>query len=493
MKKIVVIVVVLGGLGGGGYYWLWGKKAVDPAQQTVTAPVERGQLRVTVSSTGRVVSNLDVEIKCKASGEVIELPFDVSDSVKEGQLLLRLDPNDELRKVRQAEVVLQSSQAKLRVAEQNLAIATLNLATDTLRAKAALETAKVRAHDARTRADRLKELLARKLASQDEQDSAEALASLAEAEQKYATIRMEELKTQEQAIELKRQEKRQAEAQAESDQIDLDIARQRLRDTTVNAPMDGVVTARPVQIGQIVSSGISNVGGGTTVLMVSDLSRIFVIAAVDESDIGKVEVGQPASITVDAFPGQFFDGNVVRIAAKGNNISNVVTYEVKIEVFGSSGSGGVTKDALIRKAVSRPAATVPGGDTAPSAGQAGGPRSPDGRRTGKDGPRPLTRPARHLKPEMTANVEIVVTEKKDVLLAPADAVFKRDQQYLATVSKPDGGTEDRTVEIGMTNGTKTEIVNGLSEGDVVVRKNTGDSKWRGGSPRMTPGRMMGGR
>ena len=81
--------------------------------------------------------------------------------------------------------------------------------------------------------------------------------------------------------------------------------------------MDGVVTDRKVQTGTIIASGVSNVGGGTTILTLSDLSRIYVLASVDESDIGKVQVGQPATITVDAYPSMQFAGKVVRIASKG--------------------------------------------------------------------------------------------------------------------------------------------------------------------------------
>src|SRR6185369_13545868 len=94
-------------------------------------------------------------------------------------------------------------------------------------------------------------------------------------------------------------------------------------------------------------SALTNVGGGTTIMTVSDVSRIFIIASVDEAEIGKVKVGQPVNITADAFPNRRFYGVVTRIDEKGVNVSNVVTYGVDIEVLGEAGGAG--------SAASRPA------------------------------------------------------------------------------------------------------------------------------------------
>jgi multidrug efflux pump subunit AcrA (membrane-fusion protein) len=180
-----------------------------------------------------------------------------------------------------------------------------------------------------------------------------------------------------------------------------------------------------VQIGQIISSGISNVGGGTTTMILSDLSRIFVLASVDESDIGRVQVGQSAIITADAFPGKEFEGRVLRIATQGVNLNNVVTFEVKIEVIGKNKS--------------------------------------------------------LLKPEMTTNVIIIIEQKDDVLLIPSEAVLRKAGGYVAEVMK-DGVKEERKVRGGINDLTMLEIVDGLSEGEVVViRKDTSENRWSGRS------------
>jgi len=156
MKKIIIVLVAVALLGAGGYYWKTRADVAKAAEvKPTTAAVERGALRVTVSSTGKVVSNLDVEIKCKASGEVVGLPFDVSDVVKKGDLLMELDPVDEQRRVRQAKVTLSASEAKLVIGQRNLSVAERTLATDRDRANAALKAAEARAKDARLKANRV--------------------------------------------------------------------------------------------------------------------------------------------------------------------------------------------------------------------------------------------------------------------------------------------------------------------------------------------------
>lgn len=436
MKKLIVILVVVA-LAGGGAYWWWVYRpahAPDPVP-VVTEKVERGNIRTIVASNGRVVSNLDVDIKCKASGEILKLPFDVSDSVKKGELLVELNPVDEDRVVRQCEVRLRSAEAQLEIARRNLAVAERTLTTDGQRADATLNSCEARAKDARAKADRVKELFAKKLMSQEDLDTAETAAVQAGTELETAKVKLEELKTQEVALELKRQEVKQAESDAEAARIALEIAQDRLHDTKVVAPMDGIVAVRNVQIGQIIASGVSNVGGGTTMLTLSDLSQIFVLAAVDESDIGKVKLDQDVLVRADAYRGKRFRGKVVRIATRGVNLSNVVTFEVKIEVVGEA------------KAL--------------------------------------------LKPEMTTNVEITTAEKENVLLVPAEAVIIKAGKQYATVVKDDATKEDVPVKADLTDGNKTEIAEGLTEGQtVVVYKGSGETKWSGAQKQGGPPRGM---
>ena len=129
-------------------------------------------------------------------------------------------------------------------------------------------------------------------------------------------------------------------------------------------------------------------------------------------------------ITADAFPGKRFSGKVIRIAPQGVNTSNVVTFEVKIEVTSDN------KSLLL--------------------------------------------------PDMTANVNIVQARKDNVLLVPIAAVTRKDRKEIVTVQKADQTTDDRTVEIGISDGTNDEIISGVAENEtVVLHKGPGDSRWNG--------------
>ncbi len=434
--KIGVLAALIGAAGAGFYYWKKQSEAktAKPAAAT-TEKVSRGTIEQSVSSTGRVVSNLDVDIKCRASGQVMKLPFDVSDAVKAGDLLLEVDPADQQRQVQLAEVKLSASQAKLAQSKQDLLIAEQNVTTARDRANAALAAAQIRARDAQTKADRRRQLIEQKLGSQEDYDAAVTEAAQAEAALDTAKVEVDQVRIQELGIESKRQDVALADSDVKSNQISLDNAKLQLSYTTVTSPIDGVVAARNTQIGTIISSGVTNVGGGTTVLTISDLSHIFILASVDESDIGGVDEDQDAVITADAFPGKRFQGKVVRIATKGVNTSNVVTFEVKIEVTSEN--------------------------------------------------------KRMLKPEMTANVRIIAARREDVLVAPVQAVLRKQGKQYATVVGPDGAQTEKEVKIGLGDGDRWEIQSGLEEGDtLLVRANEAQSKWRadqGGRPPMMPG------
>ena len=437
-RWFIVVAVVLALAGGAGYYW-WQRTASAASPTTAPASVvqvAKGSILQAVASTGRVVSNLDVDIKCKASGEIVNLPFDVSQTVKKDDLLIELDPVDELRAVRLAEVSLAQSQAKLAQSNQNLLIAQRNLETARIKADAAVVSSTSRAKDLRSKSDRRKELLKQQLSSDEEFSTADAAAVQAESDVRTAQMQVQDLKAQEIAIDLRKEDVKLAEAEVQSDTINLENARQRLADTKVVAPMDAVVSALNVQKGQIISSGITNVGGGTTAMTLSDMSRMFVLAAVDESDIGKVKLDQVVNVSVDAYPGKLFEGKVVRIATRGVNVSNVVTFEVKIEII--------------------------------------------------DKKRSL------LKPEMTANVQVVVARRDDVLVVPTKAVNRKQGKGKATVTIVSGETStEQPVELGLTDGEKWEVTSGLTEGQTVAVRNEVASKWVGGSGGPPPGMMMG--
>ncbi len=296
----------------------------------------------------------------------------------------------------------------------------------------------MKASNLQKKADRQKQLLAQSLASQEEFETDETDAAQAEADLSNARIAKEQLKSQTVALEVKKEDVNLATQQVKLDNIDLQNAKQQMDYTTVVAPMDGVIADLTIQMGTIISSAISNVGGGTSVMTVSDMSHIFVLASVDESDIGGVAKWQAVDITADAFPGKHFSGQVVRIATQGVNVSNVVTFEVKIEVTSAN------KDLL--------------------------------------------------KPQMTANVDIIESSKHNVVAVPMQAIVRKQGKTFVTVVKADGSSEDREVALGIGDGESQEVASGLNGGEqILVHKTDSNSAWSSKTgPRRMPGLLPGG-
>jgi HlyD family secretion protein len=418
MKKYVLL-PGLAAASFAGYLWLQARNpAAEPVPPgSVTARVERGPLRVEVSCTGRVVSRLDVEVKTRGSGVVIALPYDVNDVVHAGDLILALDPAQEERAVKHAQIALAAAELRLAQARQRAAATANNLPAVRLREETALAAARSNSRDALLKVEKLQRLLAKGLVSRSEVETAEAAALQAAAQQGAADARDKEFAAGETGLELQRQEITLAQSQIETALLDLASARSRLSELRVTAPMDGVVTRRTAQIGQLVASGMA---GGSASMTISDLSRLFVLAAVDESDVGTVKAGQAALISADAFPGRRFEGRVVSVAARGQSVANIVSFEARIELLGAE-------------------------------------RLP-------------------LKPEMTANVRIVVEERDGVLLVPCRAISRSGERSRVLAR---GAVEDRPVDPGAGDGTRQEICRGLSEGEVVVVQPAAGS---GGAP-----------
>lgn len=416
MKKWMMVAALCVVLGAGGFYrWKASATTAEEGGTTTLAAVkvERGPIQQEVACSGSVISNLDVEIKCKSTGQIVELPYDISDPVEKGALLLKIDPVDEERTVRQAQVKVESAEAKLARAKQSLVVSEQELANSRREAHATLKAAEASSKDLREKAHRMQTLREKKYATTEETETAEASAIQADSTLDKAGVGIDALKVQEGQLELLRQDIKLAQADVDSYKIDLETALQRLKETKVYAPAAGVISSRLVQIGQIISSPTQNVSGGTSLLTLSDLSRVFVNASVDESDIGQVRPKQTASITVDAFPDEHFKGEVVRVATQGAKVSNVVTFEVKIEVLDEA------KNRLL--------------------------------------------------PKMTADVKILVASKDSALTIPCEAVKRRGPEKIVLVPAATG-TEPTPVVVktGIEDGTRTEILAGVDEGATIV-------------------------
>ncbi len=385
----ISIAVVLVAVIFGAVRVVMGKaRAVDPAS---IAKVSRGDVAKSVVATGKVQPILQVEVKSKASGIVTNLAADINDRVHKGQLLAQLDQQEILDQVAAQKATLAASESNSRAAQAAIALDRVNAeAPDLPMYKHTYERAR-----------------------QMQADGVVSAQALDDAQQKYVVS----VNTRDRAVSqitVDTAKLHQAQAQVEQAQASLKQLEEQLSYTNITAPMDGVVLSRDVEKGDAVSSILVLGSTATQIMTVGDTHQVYVQGKVDEADIGKVFLGQPARIKVESFKDKTFVGKVTRIAPLGVEKDNVTTFEVRVSIDN------------------------PGGE---------------------------------LKANMTANAEILLDEHKNVLTVPEQAV-KYDQNRKATIEIPDPKekTGRRTVAIqtGLSDGTKIEVTSGLKEGDQVI-------------------------
>jgi HlyD family secretion protein len=361
---------------------------IDPSK---LAKVEKGDLAKSVVATGKIEPITKVEVKSKASGIVKKLYVDYGDRVKKGQVLAELDREEIQARVDQARAQLEASTASLNGTRADLE-----------RAKVDAEGPDVpllkRAYD---RAEGM---------AKDGVVSASALDD-AEKNYKMSLNKQNVSKAQLQVLQAKIG---QAQGQMAQDRANLKQLEEQLGYTTIESPLDGIVLSRDVEIGDAVSSILVLGSTATLVMTLGDTSEVYVKGKVDESDIGKVYLGQPARIKVESFKDKTFTGKVTKISPMGVEKDNVTTFEVRVSI-----------------------------------------NNPEG----------------VLKAMMTANAEIILEEHKGVLQIPEGSIIY-DKDKKASVEVPDPkakeGKKKIAVNIGISNGAKTELLQGLKEGDQVV-------------------------
>ena len=247
-----------------------GQRAASPtAQQYDTATVEKRPLVLTVEAAGVIEPVRTVEIKSKASGEILELGADTGDTVQKGALLARIDPRTPRNRLDQAAAQLNAAQA--------------------------------RSTNARSQLERGNKLLGNAWINQADYDKLVLDAATAASE--VVTAR-----------------------------IAVDNARIALDDTEVRAPGDGTILYKKVERGQVISSPTMDVGGGTLLITMADLSRVQARVRVDETDLGKIAPGMPAKITVASFPGKRFAGTIEKIEPQAVVEQNVTLFPVLISL-----------------------------------------------------------------------------------------------------------------------------------------------------------------
>src|ERR1700675_4239081 len=361
---------------------------IDPSK---LAKVEKGDLAKSVVATGKIEPITKVEIKSKASGIVKKLYVDYGDKVKKGQTLAELDREEIQARVDQARAQLEASTASLNGT------------------RADLERAKVDAEGPDVPLLKRAYVRAQGMAK----EGVVSASALDDAQKNYemSLNKQNVSKAQLQVLQAKIG---QAQGQVAQDRANLKQLEEQLGYTTIESPIDGIILSRDVEVGDAVSSILVLGSAATLVMTIGDTSEVYVKGKVDESDIGKVYLGQPARIRVETFKDKSFNGKVTKISPMGTEKDNVTTFEVRVSI------------------------TNPGGE---------------------------------LKAEMTANAEIILEEHKSVLQIPEGAIIY-DKDKKASVEVPDPSAKDgkkkMAVNIGISNGAKTELLSGLKEGERIV-------------------------
>ncbi len=352
---------------------------------------ELGDIARSVVATGKVQPITKVEVKSKASGIVTRLDTDINAQVKTGQVLAQLDQQEILDQVA-------AQKAQLAAAESNARAAAASIQYDRVNAEA-------------PDLPMYKNTYERNL--QMSKQGVVSQQSLDDAQQKYLAAANTRDKAVSQ-ISVDSSKLRQAEAQVAQAQASLKQLEEQLSYTTITSPMDGTILSRDVEIGDAVSSILVLGSTATLVMTIGDTTQVYVQGKVDESDIGKVYLGQSARIKVESFKDKTFQGKVTKIAPLGVEKDNVTTFEVRVSIDN------------------------PGGE---------------------------------LKANMTANAEILLEEHKNVLAVPEQAVLY-DKDRNASVEVPDAkgknGRRKIDIKAGISNGTKTEVLAGLKSGDTVI-------------------------
>ncbi|HID93667.1 MAG TPA: efflux RND transporter periplasmic adaptor subunit [bacterium (Candidatus Stahlbacteria)] len=437
---IVIIIVVL------VIFRSISKNKNTKKQPLRTALVERGNIVVKVTESGRVEPVTTVNIKSELAGEVKKLFVEEGDSVKVGEKL--------------ALVQQESSQAQ-QVAQ----------------ARASLERAKLDLEDAKRNLERKQELYRKGFIAKKDVEDAEKL---------YKNSKIQyELAEKQLWLVLGRTEPIKAQS----------LASKALDNIIIRAPISGVVISLNVEEGEMITSGTRAFGGGGTTLMtIGDLSKMIVKVDINEVDVTKVKVGQPVNIGFDAIKGRVYHGRVKRISPAGTIKQNIVVYPVEVEILGSSHGErqisvterelptgqlfaqlteeqratirrevqslrkqGTSREEIrnaIRKKLREYGVTPPVSRPQPTP--------------------PLSQQVREqltgielIKPGMTADLDIIIGKAENVLCVPKEAIIEKDGQKMAMSIKK-GKPVLQPVVTGLEDDVKVEIKEGLKEGDKVV-------------------------
>ncbi|MDC0714599.1 efflux RND transporter periplasmic adaptor subunit [Stigmatella sp. ncwal1] len=430
LKKAIFIIGVLALVGAGVYFVRSRAQKPAPGSTLPTIAAERRNLEVVAEASGLLEPIRVVEVKSKASGEVLRVLFETGQRVEQGTLLAEIDPRDVQNALTQAE--------------------------------ADLESARVTLSTVTAQRERMEALRASGVVTQQEYETAINSA---------ATARATQVRTQ----------------------TNLQLARERRLDVTIRAPIGGTILSRSVEPGQIIASATSNVSGGTTLFTMADLSEMQVRAKIDETDIGKIYPGQPTRVTLEAYAGRTFTGNVVKVEPQAVVEQNVTLFPVLIRLKNPEGllKPGMNAEVAIEIASRRDVVTIPttsvveGRQVAATATLLGlDPvavraelQPPGGRSRGEGPPAPATPTDGGTTGEATPEGAAADGGTADGGTAPESPRNARqrgntDTRFGVVFIQDAAGLRARRVSLGLSDWEYTEVVNGLEAGEQVLQVST---------------------
>ena len=340
MRRILSVAVVAAVVGGGVWAYLY-TQSIGNAPKYRLAKVERGPLTAAVSATGNLNAVITVQVGSQVSGQIKELLVDFNSVVKKGQVVARIDPEIFLAKVNQAKADLDT--VKAAVLNQQAQIERTRADVENARAayaegKAQTAKAQVAVVDTQRDYERKTELFTRQLIAKSDLDSSQAAHDSAVAQLESARAHDQalasgiqsataQLRVADAMLASARAQVEQKVAALQQSQLDLDH-------TTITAPVHGVVVSRQVDVGQTVAASLQ---APVLFTIAQDLTQMQVETSVDEADIGRINVDDRATFTVDAFPGETFVGTVTQIRKAAQIVQNVVTYTVVVAVPNPTG------------------------------------------------------------------------------------------------------------------------------------------------------------
>ena len=516
-------------LGGGalailalaGFYF-WGNQSSAP--QYMTARVERGSLRNTVTATGTLQAVTTVQVGSQASGTISALTVDFNSTVKQGQVIAQLDPSVSKAQVDQARANLQQARASLQQSIASVAGSRAGVsdaqakalaATSTVQnnqsgvssAEANLAVLKAQLDDALAFLKQQDYLLKSGVIAQRDYDLANTAYKSAEARYNQAAAQLSQARLSEQSsassgiaqsqaqvqqsqaqVQQSQAQVQQAQAQVQQAEAALRLAEVNLAHTTITSPIDGIVVSRDVDVGQTVAASLS---APTLFTIAKDLTQMQVIANIDQADIGLVEQAKSVKFSVDAFPGKDFDGKIQQMRLNPQNVQNVVTYNVVIDVSNPEQKlkPGMTANLTITIDERNNVLKVPNaalrftptdasgqriGRSADSAGNSGGQRRQRGQQQA-DNANGAAGQGQSGSPSQAgqSSGQQSGTQGGQRNFAPASAPVLEGQTRIVWVLGQDQKLQSRRIKVGLTDGASTEVVEGsLQEGEMVVTGQT---------------------